>query len=191
MKQLIKSALVAALAASAALPTVAMAQAAGPVIIVDMERVGAESAAGKSGQAQLQTKLTALQQRAQTLGQQFQKEEQDLIKAKQTNAVAPAAFDAKVKDLQARQGTAQKEIDGRRDDFQRSQNWIRQQIFQAVSPIVQTLMKEKNAQLVLTRDAAMAFAPQLDVTGEVITRLNKSLPSVNANPPAAPAGKQD
>ena len=189
MKKLLKSALVATLAVSAVLPAAAMAQAAGSIIIVDMERVGAESAAGKSGQAQLQTKLTGLQSRAQTLGQQFQKEEGDLVKARDTNAIAPAALQTKVKDLQARQATAQNEIDGRRNDFQRSQNFIRQQIFNGVQPIVAQLMREKGASVVLARDAAMAFNPALDVTGEVINRLNKSLPTVNGNAPAAPAGK--
>lgn len=186
MKTILKAALFAT--AVAAAPTAVLAQAASPIIIVDMDRVGAESAAGKSGQTQLQTKLTGLQSRAKTLGDQFRKEEEDLIKARQGNTIAPAAFEAKVKDIQARQGTAQNELRGREQDFQRSQAYVRQQIFNAVTPIVQAIMREKNAQIVLARDAAMAYVPALDVTNDVIARLNKSLPAVNANPPAqAPA----
>ena len=189
MKNLMKAAFFATVLATAAMPTAVLAQAAGPILVVDMERVGAESAAGKSGQTGLQAKLTSLQSRAQTLGTQFQKEEADLVKARDTNAIAPAALQTKVKDLQARQATAQNEIDGRRNDFQRSQNFVRQQIFNGVAPIIQALLREKGAQIVIARDAAMAFNPTLDVTGEVISRLNRSLPAVSTTPPAAPAGK--
>jgi outer membrane protein len=182
MTNLFKSALFAT--AVIAAPSAALAQAASTIIIVDMDRVGAESAAGKSGQTQLQAKLNSLQSRAKQLGDQFRKEEEDLIKARQGNTIAPAAFEARVKDIQTRQGSAQTEIDGRRNDFSRSQAFVRQQIFNAVGPVIQQLMRERNAQVVISRDATMAYVPALDVTGEVINRLNRSLPTVNVNAPA-------
>ena len=42
-------------------------------------------------------------------------------------------------------------------------------------------LASRGAQVVLSRDAAMDFAPGNDITAEVITRLDKALPSVNAN----------
>ncbi len=184
MKTTLKAAVAATLATMAAIPTAALAQAASPVLVIDMDRIGTSSLAGRSGQTQLQAKLNAVQARVKTLSDQFRAEEAALLKVRQTNAMAPAAFDAKVKDLQARQSTAQNEINGRRTDLQRSQDTVKKQIYDAVLPIVQSLRAARGAQIVLSRDAAMDFAPATDITAEVIARLDKALPSVNANPPA-------
>lgn len=196
MKIIFKLAASAALmlGTATALPTVALAQAAAPqsaIIIVDMDRVGAESAAGKSGASQLKTKADSVQARAKALADQLRGEEETLVKARQANSMAPEAFQAKVKDLQTKQNNARTELGNREQEFTRSQTYVRQQIFNAVGPIIQTVMRERGAQVVLARDAALAVNPALDVTAEVIRRLDAALPRVNVNPPAqAPATKK-
>jgi Skp family chaperone for outer membrane proteins len=198
MKTIFKAAALAALAlgSASALPSAAFAQAAAPaaqssIIVVDMDRVGAESAAGKSGQTQLKAKVDSLQSRGKALADQLRGEEETLLKARQANTMAPEAFQAKVKDLQTKQNSARTELGNREQELQRSQAYVRQQIFNAVGPIIQTVMRERNASIVLTRDAALAVAPALDVTADVIRRLDAALPRVNANAPApAPATKK-
>lgn len=198
MKTIFKAAALAAfmLGSASALPTAALAQAAAPaaqssIIVVDMDRVGAESAAGKSGQTQLKAKVDSLQSRGKALADQLRGEEETLLKARQANTMAPEAFQAKVKDLQTKQNNARTELGNREQELQRSQAYVRQQIFNAVGPIIQTVMRERNASIVLTRDAALAVAPALDVTADVIRRLDAALPRVNANAPApAPATKK-
>lgn len=196
MKTIFKAAAMAALAlgTASALPTAALAQAAAAqsaIIVVDMDRVGAESAAGKSGQSQLKAKVDSLQARGKSLADQLRGEEEALLKARQANSMAPEAFQAKVKDLQTKQNNARTELGNRENELQRSQNAVRQQIFNAVGPIIQTVMRERGASIVLTRDAALAVAPALDVTADVIRRLDAALPRVNATAPAAaPATKK-
>lgn len=198
MKTIFKAAALAALAlgSASALPSAAFAQAAAApqsaIIVVDMDRVGAESAAGKSGQTQLKAKLDSLQARGKTLADQLRGEEETLLKARQANSMAPDAFQAKVKDLQTKQNNARTELGNREQELQRSQGFVRQQIFNAVGPIIQAVMRERGASIVLARDAALAVTPTLDVTAEVIRRLDAALPRVNANAPAqaAPATKK-
>lgn len=195
MKTIFKAAALAALAlgTTSALPTAAFAQAAAAqtsIIVVDMDRVGADSAAGKSGQTQLKAKLDSLQARGKTLADQLRSEEEALLKARQANTMAPEAFQAKVKDLQTKQNSARTELGNRENELQRSQAYVRQQIFNAVGPIVQAVMRERGASIVLAREAALAVAPTLDVTAEVIRRLDAALPRVNATAPAAPATKK-
>lgn len=195
MKTIFKAAALAALAlgTATALPTAAFAQAAAAqtsIIVVDMDRVGADSAAGKSGQTQLKAKLDSLQARGKTLADQLRTEEETLLKARQANTMAPEAFQAKVKDLQTKQNSARTELGNRENELQRSQAYVRQQIFNAVGPIVQAVMRERGASIVLAREAALAVAPTLDVTAEVIRRLDAALPRVNATAPAAPATKK-
>jgi outer membrane protein len=195
MKKIFKAAALAALAlgTTTALPTMAFAQAAAAptsIIVVDMDRVGAESAAGKSGQTQLKAKVDSLQARGKSLADQLRSEEETLLKARQANTMAPEAFQAKVKDLQTKQNNARTELGNRENELQRSQAAVRQQIFNAVGPIIQAVMRERSASIVLTRDAALAVAPTLDVTAEVIRRLDAALPRVNATAPAAAPTKK-
>lgn len=195
MKTIFKAAALAALAlgTATALPTAAFAQAAAAqtsIIVVDMDRVGADSAAGKSGQTQLKAKVDSLQARGKSLADQLRSEEETLLKARQANTMAPDAFQAKVKELQTKQNNARTELGNRENELQRSQAAVRQQIFNAVGPIIQAVMRERNASIVLTRDAALAVAPTLDVTAEVIRRLDAALPRVNATAPAAAPTKK-
>ncbi|MDO9489936.1 MAG: OmpH family outer membrane protein [Sphingomonadaceae bacterium] len=197
MKTIFKAAAIAALAlGTSSLSTAALAQAAAPapaasIIVVDMARVASDSAAGKSGQTQLKTKLDSLQARGKTLSDSLRTEEETLLKARQTNTMAPEAFQAKVKDLQTKQNNARTELGNREQELQRSNAFVNQQIFNAVGPIIQTVMRERGATVVLARDAALAVAPALDVTAEVIRRLDAALPRVNATAPAAaPAAKK-
>jgi Skp family chaperone for outer membrane proteins len=196
MKTIFKAAAIAALAlGTSSLSTAALAQAAAPaaaasIIVVDMARVASDSAAGKSGQTQLKTKLDSLQARGKTLSDSLRTEEETLLKARQANTMAPEAFQAKVKELQNKQNNARTELGNREQELQRSNAFVNQQIFNAVGPIIQTVMRERGATVVLARDAALAVAPQLDVTAEVIRRLDAALPRVNATAPAAaPAAK--
>ena len=195
MKTIFKAAALAALAlgTTTALPTAAFAQAAAAqtsIIVVDMDRVGADSAAGKSGQTQLKAKVDSLQARGKSLADQLRSEEETLLKARQANTMAPEAFQAKVKELQTKQNNARTELGNRENELQRSQAAVRQQIFNAVGPIIQAVMRERGASIVLTRDAALAVAPTLDVTAEVIRRLDAALPRVNATAPAAAPTKK-
>lgn len=197
MKTMFKAAAIAALAlGTSSFSTAALAQAAAPatatsIIVVDMARVASDSAAGKSGQTQLKTKLDSLQARGKTLSDSLRTEEETLLKARQANTMAPEAFQAKVKELQTKQNNARTELGNREQELQRSNAYVNQQIFNAVGPIIQTVMRERGATVVLARDAALAVAPALDVTADVIRRLDAALPRVNATAPAAaPATKK-
>ena len=190
----LRAASIAALTAAAAtVATPAFAQAAAApaaqatILIVDMERLGAESAAGKSGAQQLQAKAQSVQARAKQLGDSLNAEVEAARKAAQTNAMAPEAMQAKERDLNQKQNTYRQEIANREQDLARSQAYVRQQIFDAVGPIIQQVMRERGASVVLAREAALAFNGSLDVTADVVRRLDTALPRVSVTPPAQQA----
>lgn len=189
MKTIFKAAALTAtiLGTSAALPTAALAQAAAPqsaIIIVDIDRVLTASAAGRGAQAELKTKADGVQSRFTSLQNQFRTEEEQLLKARQSNSMAPEALQAKLKDLQTRSVNANNEINNRQRDLANSVGYVRQQILNGANPIVQALMRERGAQVVLEKGATLISNPALDVTNEVIARLDKSLPRVSTTPPA-------
>ena len=103
MKTMFKT-LALAVAAPFAFAAPALAQTLPPpvVIIVDMDRVIGDSAAGKQAQADLKTRNDAIQARLASLRTQFGSEQEALGKSQPAQGAAPAAvtaFQAKVRDL--------------------------------------------------------------------------------------------
>lgn len=171
--------------AASTVATPAFAQAAPSIIIVDMNRIAAESAASKSAEPQLKAKFESVQTRAKQLGDQFRAEYESLQKAQAS--MAKEAVQAKAREIQQRQATAEQEVRTKEQDYARSVQYVRQQILDAVNPIITTLMREKNASIALDREVTLASAAALDVTADVLQRLNTALPRVGITPPAAPA----
>ncbi len=173
------AALAASFLVAGALPAVAVAQSQpAVVVVVDVDRVVTQSAAGKQAMADIETKVQALQARANALQGQL-KTEADSIRAGQANnSLAGAALETRVKAFGDKQQSAQNELGKLENDIQRSRAFVLKQISDRVSPIVAEVMKERGANL------AMQHIPGMDITGEVITRLDKVLPRVSTTPPA-------
>ena len=180
------AAMAAALLIAGALPAPALAQSApaASIIVVDIERVVSQSAAGKQAMGEIQGKVTALQTRANALQGQL-KTEADAIQAGQANkSLAGPALETRVKAFGEKQQSAQQEVGRLENEIQRSRQFVLQQISDGVGPIVSQIMRERGANIALPKGATLQHAPALDVTTEVISRLDKSLPKVSTTPPA-------
>lgn len=190
MRNILKAAMLAATALTVSLPvaTPAFAQAAqAQIVIVDMEEVISTSSAGKGAQAVLQGQANSLQARVKTLTEGFQKEEEALRTGFQNKTLTQQAAEAKAKDIEGRKQSAQAEISGRQRTLQASQAHVLKQIDDAAQPIITGIMREKGANIALARGATIQAANSLDITAEVVKRLNAAKPSVSTTPPAQPA----
>jgi Skp family chaperone for outer membrane proteins len=186
MQRFIRSAAVAAcLVVAGALPSQAVAQAqATSIIVVDMERVVTQSTAGKQAMGEIEGKMKALQARASTLQGQL-KTEADAIQAGQANkSLAGPALETRVKGFGDKQQAAQQEIGRLENEIQRSRQYVLKQISDKVGPVVGEVMKERGATVALPKAATLQYAPSMDVTAEVLSRLDKVLPRVATTPPA-------
>ena len=190
MRNILKAAMLAATALTVSLPvaTPAFAQAAqAQIVIVDMEEVISTSSAGKGAQSVLQGQANSLQARVKTLTEGFQKEEEALRTGFQNKTLTQQAAEAKAKDIEGRKQSAQAEISGRQRTLQASQAHVLKQIDDAAQPIITAIMREKGANIALARGATIQAANSLDITAEVVKRLNAAKPSVSTTPPAQPA----
>jgi outer membrane protein len=191
----------AAIAAlSMALPGAALAQrnaaAAGPdILIVDTGRVFNECTACRAAQTQLQTQVTTLQQRRNTLAQQLQTEGAPIQTAVNAlNGKQPdAALTARITAFQTRQNQAEQELQRSGATLESTQAHVNQQIGNRFGPIVEQLRATRRAAVVMSKNGTLANDPALDITNDVLTQLNQQLPSVSVTPmpqPAAPAQQQ-
>ena len=186
MKKLILS--LALASAAIAGPVAAQTLPPAVIIIVDMDQVFSTSAAGKTAQAELKTRLDGIQARLASLRTSFGAEEQTLAQSRPTAAGAAAtAWEAKVKDFTTRKTQAEQELAKRDADFQASRQSVLKQINDGAQPIITTIMKERGASIALAEGATLQHSASIDVTNDVVARLDKSLPRVSSATPAAPA----
>ena len=188
-KMLISLALASvAIAPFAAAPALAQVLPAAVIIIVDMDQVFQDSAAGKQAQAELKTRLDGIQARLASLRTSFGAEEQALGQAQPAQTATPAviaAWQTKVKDFSTRKSQAEAELQKRDQDFQAARQSVAKQIQDAATPIITTVMKERGASIALTEGATIAHSQAIDVTTDVVARLDKTLPRVSTAAPTA------
>lgn len=184
MKKII---LVSALAA-ASIPTIAQAAPAN-VVVVDSDRVYAECAACRSAQTQLQSQATTLQSRQAALAAPLKTEGQSLQTSIQAlNGKAPdAALQSRITAFQARENTANQELQRLQQTLQSTQANVLRQINARLGPVINQVMVAKGANLAVDTNSTLAHGGSLDVTSDVITALNSALPSVSVTPGTAPA----
>lgn len=175
-------------AAAIAAPVNAQALPPAVIVLVDMDQVFNTSAAGKLAQAELKTKLDAIQARVASLRTSFGTEEADLAKTRPT-APGPAAtaWENKAKDFATRRQQAEAELQRRNEEFQASRQYVLKQINDGAQPIISAIMRERGASIVLAEGATLQHAASVDVTNDVIARIDKALPRVSTTAPAAPA----
>ena len=174
---------------AAAIPSAAPAQRLSPTVIgiVDMDRIFRECVACRAAQAQLEQQLTNLRTRAQQLGAPLQTEGQTLDAAVKALAgkQPDAALTARIQSFQTRQATANQELQTSQATLERNRQHVSQQINTRLNPIVTEVMNARGATVVLDKNATLTSTASIDVTNDVLTRLNTQLPSVSTVAPAA------
>ena len=179
--------LFAALAASTlVVPATAQAQRipAAVVAVIDTDRVYRECTACRSAQTQLQSQATALQTRQQTLVGQLRPESEQLEQAVQAlgSRQPDAALRQRIEAFQQRQNQANQELAQAQQRLQSTQAHVLQQINQRLNPLINQAMTARGANVAVSTDATLAHAQTLDITNDVLARLNQALPSVSVTP---------
>ena len=185
MKTMITAAALAA-ATTLAVPTVASAQRApaATVIVVDTNRIYRECTACRAAQTQLQSQVTALQSRQQTLSAQLRTEGEAIqAAARALNGKEPdAALRARAEAFQKRQNDANAELQRSQANIQSIQANVLRQINARLNPAINQVMAAKGANVAVDVDATLAHAAAVNATNEVLAALNTSLPSVSVTP---------
>jgi outer membrane protein len=158
------------------------------VVVLDRAAIMQFSKAGQDIARQMQTYSNQAKIELQNRGKALQQEGRDLqqqvaILAPDLKAKRLAAFQAKEQSLQ---GDVQKKDEQMRASFAQA----RQVMEQKLGPILQQLVKERGANMVLDKQAVVfATLSGFDITADAIKRLDQQLPTVKVNLNAAPVSK--
>jgi len=178
--------MLSAAAAAFVAPSAAPAQRAAPTlaVVVDSNRVYRDCNACRTAQAQLQSQVTALQTRQQTLMNQLRPEAQAIQTA--INALGgkepDAALRARAQAFQQRQEQAQQELARTEANIQSIRANVSRQIDERFGPAVRQVMTQAGANLALDVGSTIAHAPALDVTNAVLAAVNATLPTLSLTP---------
>ena len=178
--------LLTALAVSTVIPAAAQAQRVpgAAIAIVDTDRLYRECTACRSAQTQLQGQIQTLQTRQQTLANQLRPERESLQKAVQAlgSKQPDAALTQRIQAFQQREQTAAQELQQSQTRIQSIQANVVRQIDERVRPIINQVMAARGANIAVDVDATLGHAAGLDVTADVLARLNTALPAVSMTP---------
>jgi len=159
------------------------------IVVIDRAAIMQFSKVGQDIAKQMQVYANQAKNDLSAQGKALQAEGRNL--QQQVAILAPDVKQKRLDAFRAReealQGAAQRKDEQLKAALQQGQLAMEQQL----GPILQQLVKERNANLVLDKQAVVfANATGFDITGDAINRLNQKMPAfkinLNAPPPAAP-----
>lgn len=155
------------------------------VAVVDIQRVLRESAASKSIQGQIEKQRASYQQEITKQENELRSAEQELNR--QRTLVSPDAFNERRRQFEQRVGNLQRDVQNRKRELDKSFSTAMRTVENSLREIIEQMVTERRLTLVLIKTQTVFAAPELELTEEVMKRLNAKLPSVKVPPPAPPA----
>jgi outer membrane protein len=146
---------------------------------VDMQRVMSDAKAAKSAKTQLEAKQKAFQADVGRTEAELQKGDQEL--AKQRSLLSADAFKSKLADFRKQAAAAQKDVQGKRLKLRRAFEMAIVTIQKQVTQIIADIAKERQYDIVVPSAQSLYHNPSLDITTEVLTRLDAKLPSMTVD----------
>lgn len=188
MKQIIKITSLLAIAMSVAFTTnitagfSAEALPNAVIAVIDSRQVRFNSAAGKDIQAQLDT----IRQKFQTEIAEKEvtlKEEEATLKSQR--AILPKdSYEAKVREFQNKVLEVQREVQAKNKQLEAALVSAQNKVQRALKPILQKVLKDHKATMIMDISLVIEKAAGLDVTTRVIEQLDLALPTVKVEMPA-------
>lgn len=180
-------AVAAVLGLAAGLPLSARAQqAASPVIItVDVQQILHDSLVAKDVQSQMDERTERYTREVTQQENDLQKTQDELEKERTT--LAPDTFNARMRDFQQRYDALDNRVQTTRQALQQSYNDAMTKVENTALQIIADIAAERKANLVVAKAAVLFEAQDLDITQEVIKRLDAKLPEIQLAAPRAPS----
>lgn len=169
---------ITALALAAALLAAPAAHAAdkAPFGVIDMTRIMKESEAAQGISKALEAKRSEYEKQIKSQEDSLRKAEQDIIAKK--SKMSEEEFDKARKGFEEKLLAAQKMVQERKQILDKAYVESVGKLRSESAKITAEVAKERGFSAVVTQDAVVLAEPELDVTDEVVKRLNKNVKSI-------------
>jgi outer membrane protein len=145
-------------------------------VILDGRMVMTQSTAARALRQQAERQNTTLRADVQKQEQDFKNEQAEL--QRQRSRLTAEQFDARVRELQKRMSDAQTRLQTRTRGLDRAFAEAEQKIYEAMLKASVEVAEEKKYMIILDRGQVVAAQSNLDITGEIMSRVNQRLTSV-------------
>lgn len=153
------------------------APAPAPAIgIVDVQKVLRDSKASKSVRPTIDRMRKEFQQQVSAQEQRLRQAEQEL--SRQRAILAPEAFAQKRREFSDQARQAQVNVQKRRRALDLAFNETKNEILKSLIDVAQEVATEKKLNILVEKRFVFLSAKNLDVTNQIIERLDKRLPKV-------------
>jgi outer membrane protein len=147
------------------------------IVVLDMKYVLNQSKAGKGAQDFLKKSFNDNQKKFSDLEKELKKEENDLlgkktILSKEEYEKKANTLRKKVIDYQSDRRTSLEKIAAQRSES-------RTKLLKKIEPILSSYIKENDIALVIDKKDLLGGRPELNITEDIIKKLNKELPSLD------------
>lgn len=163
-----------------ALPVVAAA-AELKVAILDVERVRRSALAVKAIHSQLGVHIDSYRSETQKEEQEIRSAQDEL--ARKRTVLSPEAYAEERRKLEEQLIGAQNRVQERRQALERVNADAMQQVQAVLETIVGEIAAEQQLTLILRKDQVVFLSPDLEITDQVLQRLDKALPTVPVSSP--------
>jgi len=156
------------------------------IVIVDITQILRESKGARDIQAQIDKQTEAYTKEVSAQENELHRMQDEL--ERQRTVLAPEAFNTKTRDYQQRFEALDRGVQIKRQTLQQTYNEAMTKVESTALQIIADIAGERKANLVVSKAAVLFEAPGLDITPEVIRRLDQKLPAVPLALAQEPAG---
>ncbi len=158
---------------------VSFANALEGAAVINIQDIMRDSLAAKSVKQKLEAKQKSFQNEMTAKEKELQNKEKAL--AGQQGKLSPAEFQAKVKSFRDSAAKAQRDVSKKKAKLDKAFADALAKIQKTVVGIVEGIAKERGVKVVLPTSQLLYADPSMDITKEVLGKLNQKLPSVKVN----------
>ena len=146
---------------------------------LDFKYILNESVAGKKAQNALKSKLDKGFKNLKDKEKKLQDEEKKIIEQKKL--IKPEEYKSKVNSLRTSVSNLQKERNKLLQDVASQRSKARTTLLKNLNPIIKEYMQEKKIRMVVDKKSLLLADENLDITKEILDRLNKKIKSIKIN----------
>ena len=146
---------------------------------LDFKYILNNSQAGKQAQTTLKNKLDNGFKNLKEKEKKIQDEEKKIIQQKKV--MAPEEYKKKVNELRSKVSSLQKERNSLLETIAKQRSKARNELLKNLNPIIKEYMQEKKIRMVIDKKSLLLADENLEITQEILKRLNKKLKSIKLN----------
>ncbi|MBY0406090.1 MAG: OmpH family outer membrane protein, partial [Rickettsiales bacterium] len=147
------------------------------IAIVNIQQVMRDSTAAQSVREQLESKQKTFQSEISKKEESLQKEDQEL--GKKRSVLSKQAFEEKARAFRTKATEVQKEVQAKKATLDAAFERALSDIQKVVTEVIADLAKEKNFQVAIPTSQILYGDTKLDVSAEVLKRLNEKMPKLD------------